>query len=114
MTHGIRTNQPQLLLSYQWATTDRSHTACPYLLAAQRARTTFGQFWWLLSQAATHRRQGANVQHKRGGALLPNTREQGGESPPSLVVSTRNKPLASIVGQQEADQLPGGWVTMSR
>ncbi len=52
-----------------------------------------------------HRRQGANLRHKRGGALLPITREQGGELLPSLAVSTQKKtPLASFA-DQDADQL---------
>ena len=46
---------------------------------------------------AMHSRKGANLRHRRGGALLPNTREQGGESLPSLAVSTQNN-------HQEADQ----------
>ncbi len=39
----------------------------------------------------------------RGGALLPNTRKQGGESLPSLAISTQNKkPLTSIADQDAA------------
>ena len=40
---------------------------------------------------AMHRRKGANLRHRRGGALLPFTRKQGGESLPSLAVSTHTK-----------------------
>ncbi len=52
---------------------------------------------------ATYLKKGANLRHKRGGALLPNTRKQGGESLPALVVSTHNKgSLTTIVDQVAA------------
>ncbi len=44
----------------------------------------------------------------RGGALLLITREQGGESLPSLVVSTQIAPLTTIAGQEADQMLPGG------
>ena len=68
----------QLLLSYQWLTICRSQHRLPQ-----------GQFWWFRIRLAAHRQQGANLQHRRGGTQLPNTREQGGAPTPEHLLLVR-------------------------
>ena len=71
---------------------NQSFTHRPSLLAgAFEGNAVFRKFWWFQNWMATHSRKGANLRHRRGGALLPNTREQGGESLPSLAVSTQTQ-----------------------